>query len=66
MGHFPMEEGSRVMLTLGVHEVVNQHIVTTTRLDGGVLEGLIRPVAHILLAQRLDMGVDVVSVLTHG
>lgn len=54
------------MLTLGVHEVVDQHIVTTARLDGGVLEALIRAVAHILLAQRLDMGVDVVSVLWHS
>lgn len=54
---------SRAMLTLGVHEVVDQDIVTAARLDGGVLEGLIRAVTHILLAQRLDMGVDVVSVL---
>lgn len=61
-----MEDWSRVMLTLGVHEVVDQHIVTTARLDGGVLEALIRAVAHILLAQRLDMGVDVVSVLWHS
>lgn len=66
MAHYLMEDGSRVTLTLGVHEVVNQHIVTAARLQGGVLEALVRAVAHILLAQRLYMGVDVVSVLLNG
>lgn len=61
-----MEDGPGLMLTLGVHEVVDQHIVTTARLDRGVLEGFVRAIAHILLAQRLDVGVDVVSVLRRG
>lgn len=51
------------MLTLGVHEVVNQHIVTTVGLQRSVLEGLFWAVAHVLLSQRLDMAVDVVGVL---
>lgn len=51
------------MLTLGVHEVVNQHIVTTVRLQRSILEDLIWAVAHVLLSQRLDMAVNVVGVL---
>lgn len=47
------------MLTLRVHEVVDQHVVTTFRLNGGVLVARGRAVTHVLLAQRLNMSIDV-------
>lgn len=59
-------ESSRMMLTLSVHEVVDQHIMTTAGLHRGVLEALSWAIAHVLLAQSLNMGVDVVSVLWRG
>lgn len=55
-----------MMLTLSVHEVVDQHIMTTAGLHRGVLEALSWAIAHVLLAQSLNMGVDVVSVLWRG
>lgn len=59
---------AREILTLSVQEVVNQHIVTAVGLHGGVLEALVGvgAVAHIFLAQALDMFVDVVDVLLCG
>jgi hypothetical protein len=51
------------MLTLRVQEVVDQHVVTTLRLDGGVLVARGRAVTHVLLAQRLNMSIDVGSSL---
>lgn len=49
----------RDVLTLRVQEVVDQHVVTTLRLDGCVLVARGRAVAHVLLAQRLNMSIDV-------
>lgn len=49
----------RDVLTLRVQEVVDQHVVTTLRLDGGVLVARGRAVTHVLLAQRLNMSIDV-------
>jgi hypothetical protein len=49
------------LLTLGVQEVIDQHVVTAIGLDGGVLIARRRAVTHVLLAQRLNMSVDVGS-----
>lgn len=51
------------MLTLGVQEVVDQDVMTTLGLDGGVLVDRRRAVTHVLLAQRLNMSIDVGSSL---
>lgn len=51
------------MLTLGIHEVVNQHVVTLEDVHRGILEALVRAITHVLLAESLDLGVDVVGVL---
>lgn len=51
------------LLTLSIHEVVDQHVMTTVGLHRGVLEALVRAIAHVLLTKSLDMAVDVVRVL---
>jgi hypothetical protein len=55
-----------MMLTLGVQEVIHQDVVARGGLEGGILESVLvvtRAVAHILLAEGLDVIVDVVDVL---
>lgn len=59
----------RMMLTLGVQEVVHQDVVARGWLEGCILERVLmvtRAVSHILLAECLDMVVDVVDVLGGG
>jgi hypothetical protein len=51
------------MLTLSVQEVVDQHVVTTLGLNGGVLVARRRAVSHVLLAEGRNMSVDVGSTL---
>ena len=57
---------SKVNYTLGVQEVVNQHVVATLVLDRLVLEEFLMnrwTDAHVFLGKRADMSVDVVGVL---
>jgi hypothetical protein len=63
-----MAGGTREMLTLSVQEVVNQDVVTATGLERGVLEALAGAgaVAHVLLAEALDMLFNAVSILPCG
>ena len=54
-------------LTLCVQEVVDQDVVTSLGLDRGFLEHhllmTVRANAHVLLAQGVNVGIDVVGVL---
>lgn len=54
-------------LTLCVQEVVDQDIMTSLGLDRGILEHhllvTVRANAHVLLAQGMNVGIDVVGVL---
>lgn len=63
MVHFLMAWLKGEMLTLSVQEVVNQDVMASRGLHGSVLEVLVRAVTHVLLAQGLHLGVDVVVVL---
>jgi hypothetical protein len=58
-----------MILTLGVQEIVYQDVVARGGLEGGILDRVLvvtRAVAHVLLAESLDMVVDVVDVLGAG
>lgn len=56
-----------VELTLCVQEVVDQDVVTSLGLDRGFLEHhllmTVRANAHVLLAQSVNVGIDVVGAL---
>lgn len=55
-----------ILRTLGIHEVIKQHIVVGVELQGSVVEQVLvdrGADAHVLLAQTTDMGVDVMGVL---
>lgn len=54
------------ILTLGVQEVVHQDVMASGGFEGGILERVFvvtRAITHILLAEGLDMVIDVVNVL---
>lgn len=53
-------------LTLGIQEVVHQHVMATGRVDGSVMEEilvLLGANSHVLLTQVVHVSIDVVCVL---